>query len=198
MDRKKTIIKIAKEKGIITNKEIEEAGIPREYIYRLCHEDVLKKLDRGVYMLRDTPESSELNLLEVVNKVPQAVISLISALSFYQLTTQVPNEIWITLKRGSWKPGFDYPRINVTYVSENIFQYGVQEHILSHTKVKIYSPAKTVADCFKFRSKVGLDVAIEGLKELMHTKVSSVDELMEAAHICRVSKIILPYIEALV
>jgi predicted transcriptional regulator of viral defense system len=198
MDRKKTIIKIAKKKGIITNKDVEKAGIPREYIYRLCHEDVLKKLDRGVYVLRDTPESNQLTLLEVVNKAPQAVISLISALSFYGLTTQAPQEIWITLKRGSWRPGFDYPRINVTFVSENIFQCGIQEHILHHTKVKIYSPAKTVADCFKFRSKVGLDVAIEGLKELLRTKTSSVDELMEAAHICRVSKIILPYIEALV
>jgi predicted transcriptional regulator of viral defense system len=198
MDRKKSIINMAKKKGIISNKDVEKAGIPREYIYRLCDDDILRKLDRGLYMLRDSPISEQFNLLEVVKKIPHGVISLISALNYHQLTTQIPHEIWITIKRGSWNPDFEYPKINITFASEKVFHYGIQEHIIDQTKVKIYSPAKTVVDCLKFRNKVGLDIAIEALKEVLRKKSACVDELMEAAKVCRVTKIILPYLEALV
>ncbi len=198
MDRKTQILEIVKEKGVIKAGDIEAEGISRSYLYILHNSGLLQKITRGLYALPDTHVTEHITLIEIAKRVPNAVVCLISALSFYDLTTQLPHEIWITIPRGSWRPKFDYPSLNLTYASKETYSYGILEHKLNRVSVKIYSPAKTIADCFKFRNKIGLDIAIEALRNGWETKKVDMDELVKAAKICKVSKIIRPYLEAIV
>ncbi len=198
MDRKQQILKLAKKQGIIQAEDVEALGISRNYLYAMHHKGLLQKTSLGLYSLPDSEIDENANLVEVAKRVPNAVIGLLSALSYYGITTQVPHEIWIIVPRGTWKPKIDYPPLLLTYVSGPAYFYGVQEHVLNGVTVKIYSPAKTVADCFKFRNKVGLDVAIESLREVWRTKKATMNELIEAAKINRVLNIMRPYLEATV
>lgn len=196
MDTTQQILDIVKQKGIVRAGDIEAAGLSRNHLYRLCKEGRLQKTARGLYALPGAPVSEHAALTEMAKRTPRAVACLLSALNFHSLTTQLPYEIWIALPRGAWRPKADYPPINLTYMSGDAFSFGIQEHILNGVTVKIYSPAKTVADCFKFRSKVGLDVAIEALRETWNSRKASMDELMEAATVCKVSRVMRPYMEA--
>jgi predicted transcriptional regulator of viral defense system len=198
MDRKEQIRKIAKNRGMVKAMDIEASGISRNYLYTLNKAGFLQKKARGVYTLPDYPITEHYDIIEISKRAPNAVICLISALSFHNITTQIPHEIWITVPRGSWRPNIDNPPLNLTYVSGEAYSYGIIEHEISGVKVKVYTPAKTVADCFKFRNKVGLDVAIEALKETWRSKKATMDELMDAAKVCKVSKIMRPYLEAIV
>ncbi len=182
--------------GLVATRDVEKLGLPRTYLYRLCEKGVLTKVGHGLYSLPEPTAMEYLALVEVSKRVPKAVICLISALSYHGLTTQIPHEVWITLERGSWRPRFDYPPLNVTHVSEPAFSFGVEVHRLSGVDVNIYSPAKTVADCFKFRNKVGLDVAIEALREILRARKATTDDLVHAAEVCRVSHVMRPYLEA--
>jgi predicted transcriptional regulator of viral defense system len=198
MERKEKILNIAKEKGIIRASDLEAEGISRNYLYALCKSGLLQKLSRGLYTLPDAPLTEHINLIEVAKRLPNAVICLISALSFHDLTTQIPHEIWVTVPRGAWRPKIDYPPLNLTYVSGDAYSFGIQEHIIRGVSVKIYSPAKTVADCFKFRNKVGMDVAIKALREVWRSHKATMDELVKAAEICKVSKVMMPRLEAII
>ncbi len=198
MDRKTQVLEMVKEKGVIKAGDIEVEGISRSYLYMLHNSGLLQKIAPGLYMLPDTHVTEHITLIEIAKRVPNAVVCLISALSFYDLTTQLPYEVWITIPRGAWRPKIDYPSLNLTYASKETYSYGVLEHKINGVSVKIYSPAKTIADCFKFRNKIGLDVAIEALKKGWETKKVDMDELVKAAKICKVSKIIRPYLEAIV
>lgn len=196
MNTTQQILDIAKQKGILRASDITEAGLSRNHLYRLCRDGLLKKTARGLYVLPDAEASEHIALAELAKRTPRAVVCLVSALNFHGITTQLPHEIWIALPRGSWHPRMDYPPINLTYMSADAFSFGIQEHNLNGVFVKVYSPAKTVADCFKFRNKIGLDVAIEALRETWHSRKATMDELMEAAKICKVSMVMRPYIEA--
>jgi predicted transcriptional regulator of viral defense system len=198
MNRTKQVLDIARKKGIIRASDIEAAGISRNYLYILCKAEQLLKTARGLYTLPDAPVTEHSAFAEVAKRIPNSIICLISALSFHGLTTQIPHEVWIAVPRGSWRPDIEYPPLNLTYVSGNAYLFGAREHDINGVAVKVYSPAKTVADCFKFRSKVGLDVAIEALRETWRSRKASMDELMEAAKICKVSKVMRPYLEATV
>ncbi|MEZ4552209.1 MAG: AbiEi antitoxin N-terminal domain-containing protein [Desulfobacterales bacterium] len=198
MSRKNEILDLAKRKGMIRAKDLEAIGISRNYLYGLCHEGILKKNARGIYTLPNAPVTEHSSLAEIAKRFPHAVVCLLSALAFYEITTQVPHEVWLAVPRGSWKPNIDYPRLSLTYVTGDAYSFGIQEHNINGVMIKIYSPAKTVADCFKFRNKVGLDVAIEALREVWRSRKASVDELLEAARIDRVSKVMRPYLEATV
>jgi predicted transcriptional regulator of viral defense system len=198
MDRKEQVREIVKNLGMVKAMDIEASGISRNYLYTLNKEGLLQKKARGVYTLPDYPVTEHYDIIEITKRAPNAVICLISALSFHNITTQIPHEIWITVPRGSWRPNIDNPPLNLTYVSGEAYSYGIIEHEISGVGVKVYTPAKTVADCFKFRNKVGLDVAIEALKETWRSKKATMDEMMDAAKICKVSKIMRPYLEAIV
>ena len=197
MKRKDQVLKIAEKKGIITANDLETEGISRNYLFTLYKDGLLQKTSRGLYALPDASFTENVNLVEVAKRVPNAVVCLISALSFHNLTTQIPHEIWITVPRGAWRPVIDYPPLNLTYVSGDAYSFGIQKQKIQGVIVKIYSPAKTVADCFKFRTKVGLDVAIEALRETLRSRKATVDELANAAKICKVFKVMLPYLEAI-
>mgnify|MGYP004703293755 CR=1 FL=1 len=198
MSRQQQILELARIKGIIRAEDVEAVGISRNYLYRMLKEDLLKKSAVGLYALSEAPVTENSDLVEISKRMPQAVVCLISALSYHEITTQIPHEIWLAIPRGSWRPDVEYPPLNLTYVSEPAYSFGVQEHVINGVTVKIYSPAKTVADCFKFRNKIGLDVTIEALREAWRSRKVTVDELVKAAEINRVSKIMRPYLEATV
>jgi predicted transcriptional regulator of viral defense system len=198
MGRQKQILELARKKGIIRAEDVEAVGISRNYLYRMHKEGLLEKSAVGLYTLPETPVTENSSLAEVAKRLPHAVVCLISALSYHEITTQIPHEIWLTIPRGSWRPDVEYPPLNLTYVSGPAYSFGIQEQVINGVAVKIYSPAKTVADCFKFRNKIGLDVAIEALREAWRSRKVTMDELVEAAEIDRVSKIMRPYLEATV
>jgi predicted transcriptional regulator of viral defense system len=192
------ILEIAGQRGIIRPRDVEAVGIPREYLIRLWRKGQLERFKRGLYRLPEMPVSEHITLMEVAPQAPNAVICLISALNFHELTTQVPHEVWIAIGKSSWRPVTEYPPLNVSYFSGQSFLYGIQEHNVNGVSIKVYSPAKTVADCFKFRNKVGQDVAIEALKDAWRQRKASMAEIWEAAKVCRVARIIKPYCEAIV
>jgi len=198
MRRQQQILELAREKGMIRAKDLEAVGISRNYLYQMHKQGLLEKIAVGLYTLPRAPLTENTSLAEVAKRLPHAVVCLVSALSYHGITTQIPHEIWLSLPRGSWRPKMEYPPLNLTYVSDPAYSFGIQEHVIDRVMVKIYSPAKTVADCFKFRNKVGLDVAIEALREAWRSRKVTMDELVEAAGIDRVSKIMRPYMEATV
>ena len=197
MDRKAQIIKIAKHKGVITASDLKARGISRNYLYALNKEGKLQKVARGLYELPDNQLTEHSALIEVAKRIPNAVVSLISALNYYDLTTQLPYEVWITIPRGAWRPKIEYPTLNLTYASMDIYSYGIRKLKINGVDIKIYSPAKTIADCFKFRNKIGLDVAIEALKRAWESKKVNMEDLTKAAQVCNVAKVIRPYLEAI-
>ena len=197
-EKKEKILALAEQQGgLVATREVERLGLPRTYLYRLCEKGLLTKAGHGLYSLPEPAATEYFDLIEVAKRVPKSVICLISALSYHRLTTQIPHGIWIAVQRGSWRPSIAYPPLNVTHVSGPAFAFGIETHLLSGVPVRIYSPAKTVADCFKFRNKVGLDASIEALRESLRGRKATVDNLMCAAKICRVSQVMRPYIEAL-
>jgi predicted transcriptional regulator of viral defense system len=198
MSRQQQILELARTKGIIRAEDLEAVGISRNYLYRMHREGLLEKSAVGLYNLPEAPVTENSFLAEVAKRLPQAVVCLISALSYHGITTQIPHEIWLTIPRGSWRPDVEYPPLNLTYVSGPAYSFGIQEHVINGVAVKIYSPAKTIADCFKFRNKVGLDVAIEAIREAWRSRKVTMDDLIEAAGVDRVSKIMRPYLEATV
>ena len=198
MNPEEQVLKLAKSQGLITAKDIESIGISRNYLYKLCSEGKLTRSSRGIYMYPDMPITENHSLIEISKKNPNAVICLISALYYYKITTQIPHEIWVAIKKDTRKTKFDYPPVRYTVLSGKSYSYGITENNIDGHKVKFYSLAKTIADCFKLRNQIGIDIALEALKESIQSKQVTIDELTEAAKINRVLNIMLPYMEAIV
>lgn len=198
MNKTQKILDLARKKGLVRACDVEEIGLSRNYLYTLCHEGLLQKVSRGLYALPNAMDSAYINLAEIAKRVPRSVVCLVSALNYHGITTQLPHKIWIAMPRGSWQPKVEYPPINITYMSGEAYTSGIENHVIENVDVKVYSPAKTVADCFKFRNKVGLDVAIEALRETWRYKRATADELLKAAMVCKVERVMRPYLEATV
>jgi len=154
-------------------------------------------MGRGVYMLPNTSISANFFLAEVATKVPRGIICLLSALRFHEIGTQSPFEVWIALDRKAARPRVDTPRLRVMRFSEAAFSSGVESYKIDGVTVRLYCPAKTVADCFKYRNKIGLDVAIEALRECRRSRKCNFDDLWKYAKICRVANVMRPYLEAI-
>lgn len=194
----RTLMKLARSKGIVRAAEATAMGIPRVYLRRLVQEGKLEQVARGLYRPADKQEASAHHGLALVAlKSPQAVVSLLSALSFHGLTTQLPPEVWITLPSKARVPHLDWPPIRVVRASGPALTSGIEHRTIEGVAVKVYSPAKTVADCFKFRNKIGLDVALEALRAYRLERKGTMNELERMARISRVSRIMRPYVEAL-
>jgi predicted transcriptional regulator of viral defense system len=133
----------------------------------------------------------------VAKRVPEAIICLLSALAFHEITTQNPPAIWIALRKGARRPALTSPSLQIVRLSGPSLTEGTENHQVEGVPIRVYSAAKTVADCFKFRNKIGLDVAIEALKDCLRQKKANVNEIHRYAIICRVSNVIRPYMEAL-
>lgn len=198
MDRNQRILELARRMGLVRPRDVEAEGILREYLLRLYRHGDLVRVGRGLYALPGTQTSESVSLAEVAKRVPNAVVCLISALEFHNLTTQIANRVWIAIENKKWEPEFKYPPLELVRLTGVRFTFGVEEHKVNRVTVKIYSPAKTVADCFKFRSKVGLDVALEALRETWRSRKATMDELWEAAKVCHVANVMRPYLEAII
>lgn len=188
---------LAQQTGVLHARDLTPLGIPQRYLAKLCAEGVLVKTSRGLYMTFGGPESVHLGLAQVAKAVPKSVVCLLSALRFHEIGTQSPSQVWIALDRKSAHPRLARPGIQVVRFSGESMTAGIEEHDVVGVKVRIYNPAKTVADCFKYRNKLGLDVALEALRETLRERKCTVDDLWRYANVCRVSSVIRPYMEAL-
>lgn len=164
----------------------------------LCKRGLIERVGRGLYRAVDTEFTQHQSLAEVAKRVPKAVVCLLSALSFHELTTQNPHQVWIALGENARRPEVDTWAIKVFRFSGAALEYGAEEHDIDGVPVKAYSPAKTVADCFKYRNKIGLDVALEALHDCWRQRKTTMDQFWEAAQVCRVGKVMRPYLWSLV
>jgi predicted transcriptional regulator of viral defense system len=190
-------MRYVRQHGIVRPRDVEAVGIPREYLLRLYSQGKLDRCGRGMYTLPNAPVTEHHSYAEVAKRVPQAVICLLSALAFHEITTQNPAAVWIALGEGARTPGLASPSLRVVRLSGLSLTEGIESHRVEGVPIRVYSAAKTVADCFKFRNKIGLDVAIEALKECLRRKKASINDIYSFAKICRVSNVIRPYMEAL-
>jgi predicted transcriptional regulator of viral defense system len=157
---------------------------------------LLKRLSRGLYRLTEAPPLGDPDLVTVALRAPDAVICLISALAHHDLTTQVPHAVYVALPTGARKPRLRQPPLEVFEFGGEAWREGIETHELDGVPVRIYSPEKTLADCFKYRNKLGLDTAIEALKLYVERGEVDVDAIMRYARICRVARVMRPYLEA--
>ena len=183
--------------GMVRPRDIEAIGLPREYLIRLHRQGKLNRSGRGMYTLPDASVTERHSYAEVAKRVPEAVICLLSALAFHEITTQSPASVWVALRQGARRPVLTSPSLRIVRLSGPSLTEGIENHHVEAIPVRVSSAAKTVADCFKFRNKIGLDVAIEALKDCLRQKKASVNEIYRYAKVCRVSNVIRPYMEAL-
>lgn len=192
-------IEVARERGIARGADFDQAGVPRVYLQRLTEQGVLQQVGRGLYRLSDAPSDAASSLAEAARIQPKGVIGLLSALQFHQLTTQTPHAVWMLLDAKDWAPVNPAVQIRVVRASGRSLSEGVELHTIDGVPVPITAPAKTVADCFKYRNKIGVDVAVEALQALFRgsARRPPIDELWRYAEIDRVQTVIRPYLEAL-
>ena len=186
-----------KQGGILRTSEAIKHGIHPRTLYYMRDHNHLDVLCRGTYRLSDLEPITNMDLITVAAKVESGVICLISALSYHEITTEIPHEIYMAISRRTFYPRLKHPPIRFFRFSENAFSAGIEIHVMNGVNVKIYSAEKTIADCFKYRNKLGLDVVLEALKLWRKNKNARIDKLMEYANICRVHNIIKPYVEAI-
>jgi predicted transcriptional regulator of viral defense system len=153
---------------------------------------------RGLYALPDAEVTAQHSLAVVAKAVPKGVICLLSALRFHDIGTQLPHEVWLAIERRAAEPRLASPRLRIVRFSGPAFTEGVEEHDVEGTTIRVYGMAKTIADCFKYRNKIGLDVALEALKEILRDRRCTVEELRRYARVCRVLTVMRPYMEALI
>lgn len=183
-------------RGVLRPRDLDSLGIPRVTLTRLAQQGLVERASRGLYRLPDAEASEHRALAEVCKRVPHGVVCLLSALQFHGLTTQTPFEVWLAIDVKARKPHLDHPVLRVVRFSGEALRFGVEERDVEGVRVHVTSPAKTVTDCFKFRNKIGLDVALEALKDYRRQR-SSLDSLWKAARVCRVETVMRPYLEAL-
>jgi predicted transcriptional regulator of viral defense system len=185
------------EHGIVRPRDIDAIGLPRQYLVRLHRQGKLNRPTRGIYTLPDADVTEHHSYAEVTKRVPEATVCLLSALAFHEITTQSPASVWIALPKGARTPALDSPSLRIVRLSRLSLTTGIENHQVDGVRVRVYSAAKTVADCFKFRNKIGLDIAIEALKDCLCQKRASINEIYRYAKVCRVSNVIRPYMESL-
>ncbi|MGH8568807.1 MAG: type IV toxin-antitoxin system AbiEi family antitoxin domain-containing protein [Gammaproteobacteria bacterium] len=199
MQRSKSqlVLDLARKSGVIRARDITGLGIPTEYLRRLHRRGLLVRVGRGLYMLPRVGVTAQHSLAQVSKKIPNGVICLLSALQFHQLGTQAPSEVWVALDRKARPPRADSQALRLVRMSGEVLAAGVQEHRIEKVPVRIYGPAKTVADCFKYRNKIGMDIALEALRDYRRRYPRGTEDLWRYAHVCRVTHVMRPYLEAL-
>jgi len=196
--REKAIETIREQGGIIRTHEALRRGIHRRTLYGLRDEGTLIATSRGLYQLAEMENfPTEIDLVNVAKLVPHGVICLISALSFHELTTQIPHEIWLAVERKARKPKVTYPPVRSIFFNGPCFHEGIEIHRIMEQEIRIYNASKTVIDCFRWRNAVGLDVALEAARSYLKRREASLSQLMEYAKLCKVEKLVTPYLEAM-
>jgi predicted transcriptional regulator of viral defense system len=184
--------------GILRTAQALRAGIHPSTLYTMRDVGTLEVVSRGVFRLAGSEPLGNPDLVTVATRVQSGVICLISALAFYEITTQIPHEVHVALQRGAEIPRLEYPPIKIYWFKDQAFTAGVETHKLDGVDIRIYCPEKTLADCFKFRNKIGLDTAVEAVRFYRERRNVNVDALMHFAAICRVEKVMRPYLEAII
>lgn len=192
------VLELAREAGTVTTRQLVAAGVHRQVLTRMVETGQIERVSRGVYTLPDHPVTESHGLALVAATIPEGVVCLISALAFQGIGTQVPHEVWIALERRAHRPNLEYPPLRIVRFTGAALTEGVEEHPVEGQIVHVYSVAKTVADCFKYRNKIGLDVALEALREGWKARAFTMEQIEHFAAICRVGRVMKPYLEALV
>jgi predicted transcriptional regulator of viral defense system len=182
--------------GVLRTAQALRIGIHQRDLYALRDAGVLDRLSRGVYRLAELPPLTDPDLVTVATRVPKGVIALVSALHFHGLTTEIPHEVSIALPRGTARPRLDWPPLRVYRMSGAMFTSGIEIHECDDVEIRVYGTAKTVADCFKFRNRIGVEVALEALRTGLAEHMFSPAEVYRAAKLCRVDAVVRPYLEA--
>lgn len=191
------VISLAQQQGLIRSRDLDEQGLPRVALTRLVKIGKLIRVGRGLYANPDRQISEHSALAEVARKYPQSVICLLSALRVHNLTTQAPFEVWLGIPNKARSPNIDYPPLRIIRLSDSSLKDSIEEHVIDGVTVRVTNIAKTVIDCFKFRNKIGLDVALEALHEAWTEKRVTMDELWHYATQYRVANVMRPYMESL-
>lgn len=194
----KALLIIKERGGVIRTTEALKAGVHPRTFYSLRDKGILEVVSRGIYRLSELDAISNPDIVAVASRFPRAVICLISALAFHDLTTQVPHEVSIALEKGAETPRMDFPPLSVHRFSKASFEAGIQHYDVDGVTIRVYSPEKTLADCFKFRNKLGMEVVLEALQRYKSRKERfKIASLLKYARICRVQKIMQPYLETI-
>jgi predicted transcriptional regulator of viral defense system len=192
------ILHLAAQRGILRARDLTgTTANPRVALTRLVAAGRLQKLSRGLYALPDHVQSAQHQLAEVAIRSPQGVFCLLTALRFHNFTTQAPFEVWLAIPNKARAPKIDYPPLRIVRFSGQGLTEGIETPLVDGVSIRIYSAAKTVADCFKYRNKLGLDVALEALRECRRSRLATNDELWRYAGICRVTNVMRPYMESI-
>ena len=194
---KERALALATARGIVRARDFTAAGIARTYIQRLCNEGLLVRAGRGLYQAADAEIETQHSLVEASRALPHGVVCLLSALQFHGLTTQTPHEVWMMIGSKKWAPRKPLVSLRIMRATGTALSDGVKRHEIEGIEVPIYSVAKTVADCFKHRNKVGIDVAVEALRDCLRQRKCTIDDLWRYARVCRVQNVMRPYLEAL-
>ncbi|ELR99687.1 type IV toxin-antitoxin system AbiEi family antitoxin domain-containing protein [Gloeocapsa sp. PCC 73106] len=192
------VMSILVKNGIVRSKDLREMGIHQEYLRLLENQELIVRSGRGIYTLPTGDLTENQSLIEASVRVPHGIICLLSALRFHNLTTQNPFEVWLAIGKGARPPKDEILPLRSIYMSEKTRTEGIEEHLIASIPVRVYNVPKTVADCFKYRNKIGHDVALEALRECWRERRCTMDELWHYAKICRVSNVMRPYIESLI
>ena len=188
---------VLRSRGIARSRHLEAAGVSRTQIRRLVDRGVIERVGWGLYRDPHAPQSERADLAEAARRVPGGVVCLLTALRFHDLTTVNPFEVWIAIERKAWRPEVEHPPVRFIYLSGRSLSEGVEEHLVDGVPVRVFSAARTVADCFKFRNKVGTDVAVEALRGFRDAHPRGLEAVWHFAGINRVERVIRPYLEAL-
>lgn len=191
------VMLLAQTAGILRPRDLDRHGLAHKHLSRLVDRGRLKRVARGVYVPVDAEPTENQTLVEVCKRVPKGIVCLLSAVRFHGLTTQMPFEVWIAIDRTARRPKEPRLPIRVVRFSGTALETGVERHQIAGGEVRVYSAAKTVADCFKYRNKIGLDVAMEALRDCLRLRKATIDELWKNAQVCRVANVMKPYLEAL-
>jgi len=191
------ILTLARRRGVLRLRDVTSVGIHPEYVRRLVADGRLVRDGRGLYRLQQTDITEHHSLVEAARRVPGGVVCLLSALSFHQIGTQLPHQVWLAIDVKARRPRVNHPPLRIVRFSGAALQSGIEPHSIEGVEVRVYSVAKTVADCFKYRNKTGLDIALEALREGWRDRRFTMDEIQVYASVCRVANVMRPYLESL-
>jgi predicted transcriptional regulator of viral defense system len=195
--RTQQIKDIISEKGSVRPRDLIIKEIPHSYLQRMYNRGELIRSGRGTYILAETSITQEFLFAELCRRIPNGVLCLLTALRFHEIGTQEPGNVWMAIDFKARKPRIPYPPVEIVRFSNAALTEGIEQHSSSYGPIRVYSPAKTVADSFKYRNKIGLDVAIEALRECRREKKATMDEIWDFAKMLRVANVMRPYMESL-
>ena len=194
--KRQQALTLLRTEGLLRPADLQRKGLPPDYLRDFKRQNLAEMVARGTYVPVDHNHTENHSYAVVAKRVPHGVICLLSALSFHQLTTQNPSKVWLAVDQKAWAPRLSYPSIRLVRFSGEALTAGVEEHPAEGVTLHVYSVAKTIADLFKFRYKIGLDIAMEALRDGLKARQATRDEIMRYARICRVAKVMQPYLES--